>query len=1001
VCGWGTGGDCHYRMEGAVEKVPHTPRSEQDPIAQAEAIRVALRCARPGCPCARPRGPVHCPAHGDEHPSLRVIERGGRVLVWCGAGCPQDRVLGELRRRGLWPEPGLTLEELADAKRLPADFLRSLGVHTVRLRTGRAVAVPYYGPDGEEVATRFRIALHGDRFRWREGARVTAYGLWKLPDFRERRWVLVVEGETDSWTAWYHGLPAIGLPGKSTWRPEWAQHLDGVEVVLWQEPGAEDLVTRVARDLPAARVIVAPPGIKDLSEAHLRGEDVRSLVERLRAAARPAAEIAREVADAELRRLLEQARPVLQHPDPLQLFTESVRRMGYAGDLRPATVTYLAATTRLLQLRSGQMPAHTCLVGPSSAGKSFTWHVVRAHLPDDAVVEIEAGSPRVLIFKDADLRHCVVVFAEVDSLPRGEDNPAASAVRHLLQEHRLRYEVVVRRPDTGDFAVRTVEREGPTLLLTTAVRGPGGQLGTRLWQLPVPDDEARLREVLEAQGLVEEEGAAGPDEALRAYQAVLQKMAPWDVVIPYARALARLLGRSPVGPRVLRDFQRLLALVKAAAILRHRHRGRDARGRLLATLEDYETVQVLLEDAYAVTVTGVNDLVRAVVRAVQEARSDGVERVTYSEIARRLGFHHQQVRRAADVALRNGWLVNRALGKGAWADLAPGDPVPDRVGLPSPEEVARAWLSGPPGPQGGVHTSTGNPCAVVQFGREARHDGLENCTLNCTDECGSVQNGPAAMEGLQTAQSGAIQCAVSRAPEPAPDLAFPKTAQLHTPNRKINTHPTRLGSGVGVEGVGTLQPQDGSGKVASGSPSTLAVSTGLDPGTPMETLEPARGPSTPVGAPESAPERPALQEELLPDWAMRLAEELPREPETDPRQVARAIATLLGPPEDPSPPAEPCWCCGGRRWWLRPRDLGSAWICQRCHPAPPGLEPAAWHEVEADGPEEPAPSPQENTPGPPSESPCCGDRIIRSWQWMEPPSLRCLRCGRVVAPLAE
>jgi 5S rRNA maturation endonuclease (ribonuclease M5) len=91
-------------------------------------------------------------------------------------------------------------------------------------------------------------------------------------------------------------------------------------------------------------------------------------------------------------------------------------------------------------------------------------------------------------------------------------------------------------------------------------------------------------------------------------------------------------------------------------------------------------------------------------------------------------------------------------------------------------------------------------------------------------------------------------------------------------------------------------------------------------------------------------EEPEREEEDLPEWALRLANNLPRGSETDPRQVARAIATLLEPPEDPSPPA---------------------------------------------------------TPGPPGESPCCGAKLIRSWQWMGPLSLRCLRCGRVVGPLIE
>ncbi len=78
----------------------------------AEEIRLALRCGRRGCECARPRGPVHCPAHDDAHPSLSVDERDGRLLVHCFAGCQQEDVIEALRARGLWggrpPAPALS-----------------------------------------------------------------------------------------------------------------------------------------------------------------------------------------------------------------------------------------------------------------------------------------------------------------------------------------------------------------------------------------------------------------------------------------------------------------------------------------------------------------------------------------------------------------------------------------------------------------------------------------------------------------------------------------------------------------------------------------------------------------------------------------------------------------------------------------------------------------------------------------------------------------------------
>jgi hypothetical protein len=927
--------------------------------------------------------PGHGRGRGDPNPSLSVDEgTGGRVLVRCHAGCPQETVLAALRDRGLWPggngeapaqRLGLTVAELAAAKRLPEALLRELGLRDVRLGGQAAVGIPYHDANGDEVAVRYRIALDGDRFRWRKGSHVLLYGLWRLRDYRPCGWVLLVEGESDAWTCWAAGVPALGIPGKSTWRHEWARAVDSLEVFVWQEPQAEDFTARIARDLPHARVIVAPPGIKDLSEAHLRGVDVAALVEELKRTARTAEEVAREVADTELQQLREAAALVLEHPDPLQLVCEAVAAMGYAGDPQPVLVQYLAATTRLLKLRRGQMPAHLLAVGAPSLGKSFSMQTALALLPPEAKHEVDAGSPRVLIYDDADLRHKVLCFAEIDSIPRGEDNPAASAVRNLLQDHALHYKVVIRDPESGDFTVRTVHREGPTVLMSSAVRAVSGQLGTRLFVLPVPDDAERVRGVLQGQARLELEPPADAPRELVAFQAYLQRLAPWDVVVPFAQPLASLIARGPVVPRLQRDFARLLSMIKGAAVLRHRHRRRDSRGRLVAELEDYATVRDLVGDLYEASVTGATETVRKVVQAVREAREEGVARVSYSEVARRLGMHHQQVRRAVEVAERHGWLENQTRGRrGAAADLVPGEPLPDRMGLPTADEVAAAWNPPPPGDGPGPRAPeavarewgwgdipSGEPCASVQVARNSRPDGLGPAQEGVQVGAGGVQvdlpqggppPGPA--QGLHRPAQGGVQVKGRN------DGPSSQPAHLHTPYREMMTHTLQAPAGVPEWDLGEGGPleegpwAEAEAPGAQGEPPPVAeVADGAQEDDPalvdealVETLE-----------------REAIRAEP-PAWAVGLAQQaLPGG--TDLQALARAVADLLEPPIAPSAPepdaqAPRCPACGGRRWWRRPETHGGGWVCARCHP-PRGVQPAAWQGPEADpAPQQPAQGPE-------------------------------------------
>jgi hypothetical protein len=212
---------------------------------------------------------VHCPAHADDTPSLSVKQDRGKVLVHCFGGCSQEAVIEALERRGLWrtSESGLRLKELAKAKGLRLSTLQDWGARDEEVSPGVwRVVIPYRDEAGREVATRYRIALSGDRFRWANGAKPILYGLWRLKDADS---VLLVEGETDCWAASELGITALGIPGKSTWKDEWAAFLRGRRVALWVEPDAEQLAKSVALSLPRARLIVPADGmmgVKDLCE---------------------------------------------------------------------------------------------------------------------------------------------------------------------------------------------------------------------------------------------------------------------------------------------------------------------------------------------------------------------------------------------------------------------------------------------------------------------------------------------------------------------------------------------------------------------------------------------------------------------------------------------------------------------------------------------------------------------------------------------------------------
>jgi hypothetical protein len=148
---------------------------------------------------------------------------------------------------------GCTLKEYSEEKKLPIDFLRGLGLREVTYLDKSAVRIPYPDEEGQEVTVRFRVSIDGaEKFRWRSGDKPLPYGLKLLGEARRVGYVVLVEGESDCHTLWYHEIPALGIPGASNWRDAWISYLDGIEKI-YAVIGPIRAGTLFVKSLPTAR----------------------------------------------------------------------------------------------------------------------------------------------------------------------------------------------------------------------------------------------------------------------------------------------------------------------------------------------------------------------------------------------------------------------------------------------------------------------------------------------------------------------------------------------------------------------------------------------------------------------------------------------------------------------------------------------------------------------------------------------------------------------------
>src|SRR5665213_1759750 len=218
---------------------------------------------------------AQCPSHEDEHNSLSVAEDiNGKVLLKCHAGCDVQNIVGALGLAVADLFPAFNLAEYAHAKKLTVESLVEWGLKDSKV--GR-IDIPYFDQERTSVlATRYRFSLAGpDRFRWKKNDQPCPYGLWMLGHARKVGFIVVVEGESDCHTLWQHDIPALGLPGATSWRNEWADFLKDIPkiyAVVEPDQGGETLQKNLSQ-CSAIRdrlQLVSLSPAKDPSELYLK-----------------------------------------------------------------------------------------------------------------------------------------------------------------------------------------------------------------------------------------------------------------------------------------------------------------------------------------------------------------------------------------------------------------------------------------------------------------------------------------------------------------------------------------------------------------------------------------------------------------------------------------------------------------------------------------------------------------------------------------------------------
>ena len=226
-----------------------------------------------------------CPFHPEENASFSInLEKGLFNCFGCGAcGNIVDFVamMENISTEEAWKKLNpstYTLKTYADEKRLPISFLREL-----KLEDGNHnnIKIPYYDMNNNVIATRYRNSPSNKnmpRFMWEKGSKTNLYGLWKLKEFVDKSYIVLVEGESDAQTLWYYNVQALGVPGATNFKSEYASIIERFEKIYIHDEGdsgGQSFVRGVCNAIKSDKLYtisskMIDPECKDPSALHIK-----------------------------------------------------------------------------------------------------------------------------------------------------------------------------------------------------------------------------------------------------------------------------------------------------------------------------------------------------------------------------------------------------------------------------------------------------------------------------------------------------------------------------------------------------------------------------------------------------------------------------------------------------------------------------------------------------------------------------------------------------------
>lgn len=391
----------------------------------------------------------------------------------------------------------------------------------------------------------------------------------------------------------------------------------------------------------------------------------------------------------------EVAERILKSPTLLHDILKMVKKLGVVGEEKNILLHYIILTSRKLK-----HPLSATVKGDSSSGKSYTLLTTLKLFPKSAYIDLTDATPQSFYYCPEDhFKHKIIVIFEKHGGERAD-----YAIRTLQSEGKLKIQVTVKNPETGQFEAQTIEKDGPTGFVTTTtaslIHAENDTRNISMFPDQSPEQTSRVYESVDSRYLGSQPIS---DKELKPWhhaQLILEQL---PVYIPFVKSFRKYFPVHII--RTRRDYGHFLDILETLAFLNQKQRKTvEAHGQkyIQATLADAYMAKVIVEDSLSKSIYELPEKTIEVIKAIKVLQEEDADwdnsgkRVidkgmafTVTQLAKKLGWDRDTAAKWMKPASKKGYVTIKTDSKGPKGaeHILEDKNLPSDTFLPSIEEL--------------------------------------------------------------------------------------------------------------------------------------------------------------------------------------------------------------------------------------------------------------------------------------------------------------------------